>query len=130
MRWEDERYVRLYTRDTVEWEMLCWQARALMPQILRKVDRAGLLELGKHGARGLAKSVKLPLDVVQFGLDGTDEGPGLLPSGSVELRGTLLVIPNFIAAQETASSDAQRKRDQRERAMAHARLQEMSGQQQ
>lgn len=126
MRWEDERYVRLYTRDTIEWEMLCWQARALMPQILRKVDRAGLLELGVHGARGLARSVKLPLEiVVQPGLDGTADGTGLITSGSIEMRGSALVVPNFIAAQETPSSDAQRKRDQRERAVAHARLEKL-----
>lgn len=122
MRWEDERYVRVYTRDTVEWEMLCWQARALMPLILRKVDRAGLLELGKHGARGLAASVNAPIDFVTAGLNGDDGKLGLVESGAVELRGEMLIVPNFIAAQETPSSDAQRKRDQREKAAGVARL--------
>src|SRR6185312_4681116 len=127
MRWEDERYVRVYTRDTIEWEMLCWQARCLMPLILRKVDRAGLLGLGKHGARGLAASVKIPVDVVTAGLNGDGEQIGLIESGAIEVRGEMLVVPNFIAAQETPSSDAQRKRDQREKAAALTKLDEANG---
>jgi hypothetical protein len=116
MRWEDERYVRLYTRNTVEWEMMPWQSRALWPLLLREVDRAGLLELGKHGARGLAALVKMPAEVVEPGL------AGLLDDGCAELHGTQIVIPNFIEAQEATQSDAQRKRESRERARAVAVL--------
>lgn len=114
MRWEDERYVRLYTRNTVEWEMLPWESRCLWPLILRAVDRAGLLDLGKHGAKGLAALVKVPADFAETGLKG------LLDDGCAELRGTVIVIPNFIEAQEATQSDAQRKRESRERARALA----------
>src|SRR5688500_7335433 len=102
MRWEDERYVRVYTRDTVEWDMLPWQSRCLWPLILRRVDRVGFLELGKHSVRGLAVSVKLPPDVVEPGL------VGLLDEGWIEQHGTTLVVPKFIEAQETPSSPALR----------------------
>jgi hypothetical protein len=120
MRWSDEPYIRVYTRDTVEWDMLPWESRALWPLLLRKVDRAGLLELGKHGARGLASLVKLPVHVVEVGL------AGLLDDGCVELRGTVLVVPNFHEAQTAAQSDAQRKREERARAVANARLVELT----
>lgn len=115
MRWEDERYIRLYTRDTVEWRMLPWQSKALLPLILRKVDRAGLLELGKHGARGLASIVELPLEVVEPGL------AGLLEDGCLLLRDTLIAVPNFIVAQEAPSSDALRAREYRARQRTEAR---------
>jgi hypothetical protein len=115
MRWEDERYVRVYTRDTITWNMLPWQSRTLWPLILRKVDRAGLLDLGRHGARGLAVTVGIPVEHVDPGLKG------LIDDEYLEIRGTLLVVPNFIEAQEAPSSDAQRKRESRERAREIAR---------
>lgn len=68
MRWEDERYVRVYTRDTATWKTLPWQARALLPLLMRKLDRAGLMELGGEGASGIAAVLDLPATVVRPGL--------------------------------------------------------------
>ena len=51
VNWQDEQFVKVYTRDTGEWTLLSWDAQALLLQILRKVDRSGVLQLGKHGAR-------------------------------------------------------------------------------
>ena len=118
LHWADERYVRVYTRDTVEWNMLCWQARAIWTLILRKVNRAGLLELGRFGARGLAVAIKMPADVTEAGLKGTEEGPGLIEDGCVKLSGTTLVVPNFMEAQEASASDAARAKAYRERKRA------------
>jgi hypothetical protein len=112
MRWEDERYVRLYTRDTVDWHFLSLEAQGLMGLILRKVDRAGILHLGRHGKKGVAAAIGHPTRVDSV-LPALDE---LLSDGCVRIvDGETLVVPNFIEAQETPSSDAQRKRDQRER---------------
>lgn len=118
-RWEDERYVRLYTRDTVGWKMLPWQGKALLSLLFRKVDRAGLLDVGEHGVEGLAALVELPFEIVEVGV------AALLKSRTIKWtgdRGQVLFIPNFLPAQEAHSSDAQRKRDQRERAAAAAAL--------
>lgn len=107
MDWSNERYVRLYTRDTVDWLALSWQARALFAMLLRKVDRAGVIDLGRHGVKGLAVAVGMPTDVV---------GPALaelLEDGCIEQHGTRLVMPNFLDAQEAAQSDAQRARESR-----------------
>lgn len=109
MRWEDERYVRVYTRDTGEWLALGWEAQALFLFALRKADRAGILRTGKAGMRGLAGMVGIPLDVVARVL------PLLLEDGCMRETEGGYIIPNFIAAQEVPISDAQRKRDQRER---------------
>lgn len=109
MRWEDERYVRVYTRDTAEWLALGWEGQALAMMLLRKCDRAGIVHIGKAGVRGLAALVGVPLEVVERTL------PLLLEDGMLQATSGGYVFPNFIAAQETRSSDAQRKRDQRER---------------
>ena len=59
MRWEDENYVRLYTRDTTDWKLLSWEARALFVLLMRKLDRAGILELGRQSG-GQAALSELP----------------------------------------------------------------------
>lgn len=114
MRWEDERYVRLYTRDTTDWLCLSFLAQGLFCLLLRKVDRAGILELGRHGRKGVAVAVGHPGDWAR--LEPALEE--LLGDGSVKIDGTTLLIPNFIEAQEASMSDAARKREQRERARA------------
>jgi hypothetical protein len=111
MRWEDERYVKLYTRDTGDWLFLSFDAQALLMMILRKVDRAGILHLGHHGKDALASIVghTESRDRVAPALEQ------LVADGCIQVDGEKLVIPNFIEAQEAKTNDAQRKRDQRER---------------
>lgn len=114
MRWEDERYVRVYTRDTPEWTMLSWEARSVFLLLLRVIDRAGTLRLGKAGARGLAAMLRVPVDVVERALEE------LVADGCVVLRDGVLVVPNFVEAQESTQSDKARKRASRERARVEA----------
>lgn len=109
MRWDEERYVRLYTRDTVTWKLLPWQSRCLLPLVMRKADRDGSLDLSGAGTEGLAALVELPLEVTEPGL------AGLLARGVVAMDGDVLRMPNFRAAQESRQTDAARKREQRER---------------
>lgn len=114
MRWEDERYVRFYTRDTPEFLALSWVARALFGLILRKVDRAGILSVGKLGLKGVAVAIGGPWVEVEAPL------AELLADGCLvfdEARVAVLV-PNFILAQDAPQSDAARKRASREKARA------------
>lgn len=114
MRWEDERYVRFYTRDTPEFLALSWTARALFGLIMRKVDRAGILPVGKLGLKGVAVAVGGPWVEVEAPLrELIDDGCVLFN----ESRGAI-ILPNFIPAQEASQSDAARKRASRERARA------------
>lgn len=108
MDWSNERYVRLFVRDTTTWKLLPWQSRALLPLIMRKLDRSGVLDLGDDGEDGLAAVVEVPIEFLQAGL------PGLLKRGVFRMGAGKLVMPNFMAAQEAKQSDAQRKRESRE----------------
>lgn len=114
MRWGDERYVRVYTRDTASWLLGPWQARALLPLIMRKLDRAGVLDLGDDGAEAIAVVAHVPVEIVEVGLSWW------LQRGTLKLVGGKLTMPNFLDAQEASASDAQRMRESRARARAKA----------
>lgn len=114
MRWSDERYVRLYTRDTGEWLAFGWEAQALFALALRKCDRAGILWTGPKHARGLAAMVGMPAEVVERALPLLLEGDQDNPPPMAVKPGCIL-IRNFIEAQEAAQSDAQRQREKRAR---------------
>jgi Meiotically up-regulated gene 113 len=109
MDWPNERYVRVYTRDTVTWKLLDWRGRTVLMLMLRKVDRSGVVDVGEDGAAGLAAVLELPIDVVEAGL------AQLMKRRTIEHTGTAFVMPNFLEAQEAPQSDAQRKRASRER---------------
>lgn len=109
MDWANERYVRIYTRDTADDLVLSWQARGLWPLLVRKADRSGVIATN-HGPRGVAALVQWPPDVVEPALCE------LLVDGRVaECHEPIgYVIQNYIQAQETPSSDKQRKKNERE----------------
>ncbi len=112
MDWSNERYIRFYTRDTAEWLALGWQARGLFGLILRVCDRAGVIELGRVGLRGLAALVHAPWSEIERPLQE------LLADGCIQLRDgdrPVLLVLNFLEAQEVGQSDAQRKRESRAR---------------
>ena len=108
MDWSDERWVKVYTRDTASWKLLGWQARTVLLHMFRKVDRAGVIDDGGEGSDGLAAALDLPPDVTCHGLSQ------LVTRGIVVSRGDQHVIPNFLAAQSATSSDAERQRKSRE----------------
>ena len=115
MKWEDERWIKVYTRDTASWIVLSWEARALFLEVLRKVDRAGAVSLGGCGTMGLAAVVRFPVDVTERAL------AELVARGQVVTSEDAVTVPNFIDAQEARSSSAARKRAERERRdMSHA----------
>jgi hypothetical protein len=115
MDWSNERYVRLYTRDTTSWKLFSWEARFVLMSLLRKVDRSGVLDVGNDGIEGLAALIEVPLEIAAVGV------PQLLKRETLVQRDTLFVMPNFLPAQEAKQSDAMRKREERER-RRHAAL--------
>lgn len=124
MDWANERYVRVYQRETVDDQLLSWQARALWHLMLPKFDPAGVIDLSRHGARGLAALLRMPLDLVEMALEE------LLRDGRVRLvahgeRGQWLFAPNYRQAQESQRSEAQRMRDYRARKAAEERLERL-----
>jgi hypothetical protein len=123
LRWEDERYIRVYTRDTVEWLGLSFEAQALFLLLERKLDRAGILELGRAGPRGVAIALGHAHRWPQI----EPALQELLDGDWVRIEGAQLVDPTYIAAQEATQSDAARKRAQRERDAARALEGERAG---
>lgn len=109
MDWPDERYVRVYTRDTINWKLFPWQAKCVLTLVMRKMERAGIIELSGAGLEGLAALIDIPLEVVDPGIQA------LLAKGTLVLAGDTLVMPNFIEAQECRQSDVQRQRESRDR---------------
>lgn len=107
MEWSDERYVRLYTRDTPDWVALGWEAQALLMLLMRKMDRAGVLHLGKSQEHGLAAMLHMPAEVVTRAL------ARLLDDGCFERVGNSLVMRNFLPAQEARQSDRHRQAESR-----------------
>lgn len=115
MNWNEERYVRVYTRDTAEWLSLSFHAQALDVLIARKVDRDGRLPLGRLGRKAVAVVLaQVPLWEIVI-------GPALAEleaAGRVVIEGSgdalVLAIPDFRPAQEATASGAARQRKYRE----------------
>lgn len=122
MDWSDERWVRVYTRDTASWKLLGWQARTVLLHMFRKVDRAGVIDDGGEGSDGLAAALDLPPDVTCHGLSQ------LVTRGIVVSRGDQHVIPNFLAAQTAVASDAERQRKSRETRRANVTRRDVESQ--
>lgn len=106
LHWPDERYVRIYCRDTIDWSALSWSAQALYMQLNRKADRRGYIGLGRIGRRGIAVM-----------LGRADLWPVLEPAlaeleadGCVVVDGDVLKIPDFVESQEAVSSGKARQR--------------------
>lgn len=114
MRWEDERYVRLYTRDTPDWLAWSFEAQALFALLMRKVDRAGVLPLGKQGKRAVAIAIGHAhrWDALATAFEE------LLADGCIVVNAERLLIRNFLEAQEAKQSDTARQRKARELARA------------
>lgn len=112
MDYPNESYVRLYTRDTTTWKRLQWEGQCVLGQLLRKVDRAGVLELGADLEVYVGVHLHMehaPLEFVRAGVQK------ILELGVASYQNGFLVFPNFIAAQEASKSDKQRQRESRER---------------
>jgi hypothetical protein len=110
MDWGSERYVRCYTRDTLTWSLIGWEGRTTLVMLLRKVDRAGCLDVAGDLFDAVALVTDLPLEIVVR--------PGLtmlIKRDVVEHGEACLIIKNFIEAQEAHATDAQRARSYRER---------------
>lgn len=111
MDWSNERYVRYYTRDTVTFTTWPWEAQALLGVLMRKLDRAGVLDIGDHDPVDAVWSQypRWPREVIQKGLEA------LIGSGTILHEGDRLLMPNFLEAQEAKQSDSQRQRESRAR---------------
>src|SRR5690349_1452019 len=119
MDFSNEKSVRLYTRNSTTWMRLGWEGQCVLMQVLRIVDRAGVLDIeDMEPAAAVSLHTGMPIDTVRAGM------ARVLELGPIEHRGTTLIIPRFMEAQECAQSDKQRQRESRERRRDLAKAQD------
>lgn len=108
MDWSNERYVRLYTRDTADMVAVGWEGRTVLYELLRKVDRSGVLDHGGE-VELVPEILRLPQDLFLTGF------ARLVKRGVILVTETALVLRNFIDAQESEQTDRQRQAESRAR---------------
>lgn len=121
MRWDDVDWRKVYippkwSRFFVEVSL---EARGLFYALVLEVDKAGIMECGTDPIGAVCRAVNGHPDRVP---DYLDE---LTTDGCVQLNRnsegrTILVIPNYMPAQTSRSSDAKRKEQSRARAREQA----------
>jgi hypothetical protein len=110
MDWANERYVRLYTRDTTTWKLLGWQGQTVLMLMMRKLDRSGRLPLDGLEPNELVQlHTGLPAEVGDAG------AAACLRRKVFVVDGDELFMPNYRDAQESQASAAERQRRYRER---------------
>ena len=115
MDWSNERYVRLYVRDTKTWKLLGWEGQTVLCLLARRFDRSGLLDDVRDGEDvAIMIGYGFPESVAKIGLQR------LLKREVFRLSESGLFWPNFMEAQETAMSDKQRQRESRANRRARA----------
>lgn len=119
--YSNERYVRIYTRDTMTWKLLGWEGQTVLCLLARKFDRAGLLE-GVTDGEDVAVMLDggFPVDVAERGLSKLLRKDKKTGESVLVLTERGLYWPKFMDAQETPKSDAQRQRESREKRKADA----------
>lgn len=115
MNFEDEHYIRIYTRDTKTWLRWGWEGQTVFVLTMRRLDKAGIVDVDDP-VEDVALLTGLPVDVVRIGF------ARVLASKTFEVRAGKLIAPRYIEGQTAAKSDTQRQRESRERRRASARL--------
>lgn len=111
MNYEDEDYVRYYTRDTVSWMALGWEGQTVLALMLHgKFDRSGVFDCDGHTpSQAVTLVTRVPSEVVDVGIKR------LLESKTWVHRDGKLVWPKFLDAQNCRRSDRLRQRESREK---------------
>jgi hypothetical protein len=119
--WSNERYVRIYTRDTKTWKLLGWEGQAVLCLLARRFDRSGLLDDVRSGEDvALMIGGGFPEEIASIGLDK------ILKHDVMVLTAGGLLWPNFMEAQESSKSNTQRQREFRDKRRAEAKLKVLS----
>lgn len=111
LAFEDESYVRVYTRDTANWLRLGFEGQAVFLLLLRKVDRAGVLDGIADPVGDVALVTGAPVALVEVAMQR------LLATGTLDWVSETdrLVVPRFVEAQSAVKSDRLRAAEARRR---------------
>jgi hypothetical protein len=117
LRYDDESYVKVYTRDTLEWEVLSFDASSLHLQLWRKLDRSGAFIVGdvvqEDVPRALAKKLNSDEPRMAAALAELIRKKFVVMS---DADGQLaIVFPYYVAAQSARTADRIRQQEKRVR---------------
>lgn len=111
MNFEDEEYVRVYTKKTNTFRKLGWEGRTVLWHLFIEADKAGYIEFdeGDDLVESVAELIDMPEEIVRVGLER------LASRGVTTRHGGSLVIARFVEAQNAKRSDRLRAQDYRDR---------------
>lgn len=115
MNYEDEKFIKVYTRDTAAWLALPWQCRGLMLEISRKMPQlTGELSLGRKGLETLAALLRADWAEIEPFIRE------LIADGRIvyDEEQQLIRDPQHVERQTAIASTARRSQDYRERVQA------------
>ncbi len=111
MNYDEEFWLKVYTRDTPSWLALSWQARGLALEIARKLPKnTGELSLGRKGLPALAALVRADWDdIEEFVME-------LIADGRLvhDPERQVILDPQHVERQGAVTSGAERTRRWRE----------------
>lgn len=111
MKYEDENWVKIYTRDTGSWLSVSWQARGLALELARKLPKAtGELSLGRRGLEAVAALLRAPwVEIAPFINELITDARFVYDD-----ERKVLCDPQHVERQTAVSSAAIRKQRQRD----------------
>lgn len=109
MRYEDEPYVRKYTRKTLTNRLLGWEGRAVLDAMLGEFDAAGVFDFRGDPVRSIVAVTDIPEDFVRVGLER------LIETETWTVTSSRIVWPTFEEAQNCTRSDRERQRISRKK---------------
>jgi hypothetical protein len=107
MNFEDEPYVRLYTRKTLTHRLLGWEGRAVQRAMIDEFDAAGIFEIRGDAARCISTITEIPIEIVQVGL------ARLVETETWVVTARVITWPTYEEAQNCRRSDRLRQRESR-----------------
>lgn len=114
MDYENERYIKVYVRDTLNWAALGWEGQAILALLMRKMDRVGIVDIGSlDPVAALAALTGMPREIAAIAWPrlSAPEDPALVLRGG---KTAAIFMPNFLPGQEANQSDTARQKKSRE----------------
>lgn len=109
MDWSNEEWRKVYIKDTPDIIAVGWEGRLVLWELIRKVDRSGVISIGINDDDLLAELLRVPIEILRTGL------ARILARGvAVRVEAGICVV-NFVEAQEARTSDRLRQKMTRDR---------------
>ena len=117
LRWDDEPWIKVYTRDPAEFLALSFDASGLLLHLWRKLDKSGVFAIGDVAREEVAELLALTFRIERTRMEAALAE--LVRRKFVVLAMNedqqVLVVPDFEPAQSARASDRVRQQEKRKR---------------